>query len=111
MTCPIPRYLLIHSCTLKKPTETTVWGNKSSSETELSFVRIEPVRQRAYSLSADMPMLKATLFYDCVTSMPQNVEFATGDTVVFVNDEYIVESVKTFYADGALPHHLEVMLK
>lgn len=110
MSCPIPRYLLPHSCTLVKKSEPDKWGKYKPNETELHFVRIEPVRERSFGLSGNIPRNKARLFYDPVSSVPDDVCFETDDIIRFGSDEFTVGAVREYYAESGKAHHLEVEL-
>lgn len=110
MTRPIPRYLLPHSCVLVKKSKPDTWGKFTPVETELRFVRIEPVRERSFGLSGNIPENKARLFYDPVSSIPADVRFETDDIIRFNGRELTVGKVHEFYAESDKAHHLEVEL-
>ena len=111
LTAPIPRYILPHKVTLVKKLSSDGWGGSEEvSETPVSFVRIEPCRSQRFSLSGDIPEVRAKMFYDAFSSVPDNVSFEMGDEILFGNDRYIITEVQTFY--GAVDiHHLEVLPK
>jgi len=50
------------------------------------------------------------MFYDCKNSLPENMEFKTGDIIRFMGRDYAVQKVETHFEDSAEPHHLEVIL-
>lgn len=111
MLAPIPRFLLVHSCILRKVTSPDPWGGGGDlSDTKINFVRIEPCRSQKFSLGGDIPEVSAKLFYDSFSSSPNDVRFEPKDKVVFNGREYVIVEVRTFYGDSWKVHHLEVML-
>lgn len=109
---PIPRYLLPHTVTLVEKLSSDGWGGKGQElRTVINFVRIEPCRSQRFSLGGDIPEVKAKLFFDAVSSVPNEVSFETGDKIIFGSEEFIVSEVQTFYGASSEIHHLEVLLK
>lgn len=109
---PIPRYLLPHTVTLVEKLSSDGWGGKGQElRTVINFVRIEPCRSQRFALGGDIPEIKAKLFFDAVSSAPNNVSFETGDKVIFGSEEFTVSEVQTFYGGTDKIHHLEVLLK
>ncbi|MCI7767865.1 MAG: minor capsid protein [Oscillospiraceae bacterium] len=112
VTAPIPRYLLPHAVTLVEALSSDPWGGKGQElRTVINFVRIEPCRSRSFSLGGDIPEIKAKLFFDAFSSVPNDVSFETGDKVIFGSEEFIVSEVQEFYGTTGDIHHLEVLLK
>ncbi len=118
MLAPIPRYILVHSCILRKTVSPDPWGGGSYSDTAINFVRIEPCNSRKFSLGGDIPEISAKMFYDCFSSVPDpdpdpdpdDVSFEPKDKIIFGGKEYVITEVRTFYGDTGKAHHLEVML-
>ena len=109
---PIPRYLVPHTVTLVERLSSDGWGGGSSElKTKINFVRIEPCRSQRFSLSGDIPEVKAKLFFDPFSSVPAGVSFETGDKVIFGSEEFTVSEVQEFYGLSGRIHHLEVLLK
>lgn len=112
MIPPIPRRYLPHTVTLINKLESDAWGGSTSEQrTSINFVRIEPCISKKFSLSGDIPEIKAKLIFDAFSSVPNDVSFETGDKVIFGSEEYVVCEVQTFYGDTSKVHHLEVLLK
>lgn len=112
VTAPIPRYLLPHTVTLVELLSSDPWGGKGQElRTVINFVRIEPCRLRRFSLGGDIPEVKAKLFFDAFSSVPNDVSFETGDKVIFGSEEFTVSEVQEFYGTTGDIHHLEVLLK
>lgn len=108
---PIPRYLLPHSCTLIEKISSDGWGGAGKTvETTLEHVRIQPCHSQRFSLSGDIPEVKAKLFFDAFSSIPNDVSFEPGDRVIFGSEEFTVSEVQTFYGASNAIHHLEVIL-
>ncbi|MDR0903129.1 MAG: minor capsid protein [Ruminococcus sp.] len=104
----IPLRFLPHSFTLVTETDTGIWGATSVSETTVSNVRID-----FHDVSDGKS--SALIFYDCVNSTPQNVNFTlSGGNIkrlaVRIDDrEFFIEKVEYLYAEDTL-HHLEITL-
>lgn len=111
MLAPIPRYLLVHHCLLRKVTAPDAWGGGGTvSETEVNFVRIEPCRSEKFSLGGDIPEVSAKLFYDSFSSVPNDIAFEPKDKVIFGLREFTVTEVRPYYGDTGEIHHTEVLL-
>ena len=109
---PIPRYLLPHTVTLTEKLSSDGWGGSASElKTKICFVRVEPCRSQRFSLGGDIPEVKAKLFFDAFSSVPNDVSFETGDKIIFGSEEFTVSEVQTFYGTLGDIHHLEVLLK
>ena len=106
---PIPKCLLIHSATLKKPTGTDEFQNKTYNEILLSFVRFEPVTQTRKTKDNTEGALSGTMYYDRVNSQPRGAQFELGDRVIFNGTDYEVRTVERLF-DGRGLHHLEIGL-
>ena len=109
---PIPRYLLPHTVTLVEKLSSDGWGgNGQELRTVINFVRIEPCRSQRFSLGGDIPEVKAKMFFDAFSSVPNEVSFELGDKIIFGSEEFTVSEVNTFYGASSEIHHLEVLLK
>ena len=109
---PIPRYLLPHTVTLVEKLSSDGWGGKGEElRTVINFVRIEPCHSQRFSLGGDIPEIKAKMFFDAFSSVPNDVSFETGDKIIFGSEEFTVSEVNTFYGGSSEIHHLEVLLK
>jgi hypothetical protein len=107
---PIPRYLLPHYADVVRKTTSDGWGGGDTETITLRWIRIIPAHSQAFSLNGDIPQVSAKMFYDCKNSLPENMEFKTGDIIRFMGRDYAVQKVETHFEDGAEPHHLEVIL-
>lgn len=105
----IPKRVLIHSATLKKPVKDPWGGVTSSADTALKNVRFEPLTARDADLTEGLEKVSAKLFFDCRNSSPAGTVFDTGDKVVFNSVEHNVEKVTSYYDDRRL-HHYEIYL-
>ena len=109
---PIPRYLLPHTVTLVEKLSSDGWGGKGEElRTVINFVRTEPCRSQRFSLGGDIPEVKAKMFFDAFSSVPNDVSFETGDKIIFGSEEFTVSEINTFYGASSEIHHLEVLLK
>ena len=109
---PIPRYLLPHTVTLVEKLSSDGWGGKGEElRTVINFVRIEPCRSQRFSLGGDIPEVKAKMFFDAFSSVPNEVSFEPADKIIFGSEEFTVSEVQTFYGGTDEIHHLEVLLK
>lgn len=108
---PIPRYLLPHKVRLIEKLSSDGWGGKGETlETDINFVRIEPCRSQRFSLGGDIPEVRAKMFFDAFSSVPNDVSFETGDEVVFGAETFTVSEVNTFFTPAGDIHHLEVVM-
>lgn len=110
MVMPIPKSALPHSCVLSSVIGKDVWGKEEITQIELSHVRIEPCRKKDYSLQNELSAPRAKLFFDAVNSLPQGIEFVTGDKITFFGTEYTITEAAPYYADTSKLHHWEVLL-
>ena len=109
---PIPRYLLPHTVTLVEKLSSDGWGGKGEElRTVINFVRIEPCRSQRFSLGGDSREVKARMFCDACSSVPNDVSCETGDKIIFGSEEFTVSEVQTFYGGSDKIHHLEVLLR
>ena len=109
---PIFRNVLPHTVQLIKKVSSDGWGGKGETlETDISFVYVEPCHSRRFALSGDIPEMKARLFYDAFSSVPNDVSFETGDEVIFNGETFVVGEVETHYTPQGGIHHLEVGLR
>lgn len=106
---PIPKFLLIHSATLKKESAENVWGKKTNTSTSLSSVRFEPVNVRHWNVQEGLPEATVRMFFDCRNSVPFGMAFDTGDVITFNSRDYTITSVSSLYDERGL-HHYEVYL-
>ena len=112
LTAPIPRYLLPHTVTLVEKLSSDGWGgNGQELRTVINFVRVTPCHSQRFSLGGDIPEVKAKMFFDAFSSVPNDVSFETGDKIIFSSEEFTVSEVNTFYGASSQIHHLEVLLK
>lgn len=109
---PIPKLLLIHSCTLETPLGEDGYGKVSYSDpVTLEHVRIDP----SSSLSSDKQnrelRLSAVLIYDCRSSsgLNGNIEFQEEQRITFEGAQYTVNKISRLY-DRLRLHHYEVEL-
>jgi hypothetical protein len=106
---PIPKFLLIHSATLKKESAENVWGKKTNTSTSLSGVRFEPVNVRHWNVQEGLPEATVRMFFDCHNSAPVGTTFDTGDVITFNSRDYKITNVSSLYDERGL-HHYEVYL-
>lgn len=109
MITPIPKKLLPHTATLMKTAARDAWGKEIHDVYTLRYVRIEPVQAMTYSLSGDMPQVRARLYIDCVNSDTEGAEVEAGDRIVWQGKEYRVVQAADYYEKQTL-HHKEVTL-
>lgn len=106
---PIPKFLLIHSATLKKESSENVWGKKTNTSISLSSVRFEPVNVRHWNVQEGLPEATVRMFFDCRNSAPFGMAFDTGDVITFNSRDYKITNVSSLYDERGL-HHYEVYL-
>lgn len=106
---PIPKRLLIHSCTLKTPLGEDDYGKVTYSEPVLlERVRIEPSSAVITDKQNRQRQLSALILYDCRNSKGLT-EFKTEDVIEFEGVFYTVGRIDSLY-DGKKLHHYEVGL-
>lgn len=107
---PIPRSLLIHSAVLKKPSGTDEYRNRTYTETELSYIRIEPETHTRKTKDNTEGAFSATLIFDRVNSRPSDVCFELGDRITACwGTDYEIRSIERLFDNRGL-HHYEIGL-
>ncbi len=110
MNRPIPRRLLIHSATLKRRTGIDQYQQPEYTDTDLSYIRVEPTARQALTSEGEMSQDRAILFYDLRNSMPSGQSFGKGDAIDWNGEQYTIREYQTLYTVAGTPHHLEVAL-
>lgn len=112
-TAPIPKEILIHSCTLRIYSRSGDLGKRRLiSETALSDVRLALKTTVREDNGGRRLCPAGTLYYDCVNSRPEEVTFLENDCesiIVFRNEEYRIGEIRYIYGAESL-HHLEIEL-
>ncbi len=109
MLKPLPRRLLIHSCTIVRLGKPDKWGDRAEKDrTDLSVIRIETTDERTQDKQNTAKTKSAVLYYDCVLSKPAGYTFRLGDRVTFEGKDYNIQKIRRF--DTNKPHHYEVEL-
>jgi len=103
----IPKSVLIHSVTLKKVT-TGERGRTYGTDTTLTNVLVQPIKQVIKTQSGYEKTYNNTLFYD-MTNSSGLTSFDLGDKVIFGTDTYTIKSVQPLYTNTL--HHYEVILE
>lgn len=107
---PIPKNMLIHTCSVSAVTGEDAWGNRTISEAvTLTNIRIDTAKSVVITKDNRQLQLTAVLFYDCRNSLPLDHVFEIENVVSFGGREYTVKSVEPLY-DGSKLHHYEVGL-
>jgi hypothetical protein len=75
---------------------------------EVTFVRVEPVRQSAQKSLGDMKNDRYKIFVDRENSAPRAFEIKAKDRVTSGTSVIIVRAVEPLTGDGPLVHHWEV---
>ena len=98
---PMPVDILTDWATLLVPTAS------GFRETELSCVRIQRTSAVTdYAAGRTRDVTELVMYYDCVNSSPENVEFAAGQTLVYCGESYDITEAKLFCAPQ--PHHYRI---
>ena len=105
---PIPRCYLPHKVRLIEKLSSD--GKGETLETDINFVYIEPCRSQRFSLGGDIPEVRAKMYFDAFSSVPNDVSFETGDEVIFNGETFVVSEVETFFTPQGDIHHLEVVM-
>ena len=107
---PIPRSLLPHSVTLKKPGAPDARGKVTYTDSTLNFVRFETARKNALTALGEQRNDLGVLFFDMQNSLPAGTTFAVNDQVIFEGRTFTVREVTPEYTVYGNPHHYEVAL-
>lgn len=100
---PIPRCYLPHKVRLIEKLSSDGWGGKGETlETDINFVYIEPCRSQRFSLGGDIPEVRAKMYFDAFSSVPNDVSFETGDEVIFGTETFTVSEVNTFFTPAGI---------
>ena len=76
-------------------------------ETDINFVRIEPCHSRRFALSGDIPEMKARLFFDAFSSVPNDDLYidSYSDSI----EKYKNVFKEIFYISGHIAHYNMMM--
>ncbi len=107
---PIPRALLPHTVTLKKPGEPDARGKVTYTDSTLNYVRFETARKNALTALGEQRNDLGVLFFDMQNSLPAGTVFAVNDQVIFEGRTFTVREVTPEYTVYGNPHHYEVAL-
>ena len=127
---PIPKKVLIHTCTYEKYLGRDEWGGGDTfaQPITLGFVRIEPVKNFKRTTNAEYIIYDSILFYDIKNSRSglvwnqteltweeteltwegEETDFVHKSKITFDGKVYIIESISPIYADKL--HHYELGL-
>lgn len=108
---PIPKNLLIHSCTLRhKSGDTGGYYPPEIIETQLNHVLIQGGSKITYSNDANELTCSRTLYYDCANSTPRGISFHENDEIIFGDEVCTIKVVLPCYTDinNSQPHHYEI---
>jgi len=106
----IPKNLLIHSAVLSEISTDNTWQEEEKTVVaELSKIRIDTTSELVTTKDNRQVTLSAELFYDCRNSRPKNLTFKQGQSVLWNDMEYVIETVEPLY-DGRKLHHYELGL-
>lgn len=106
----IPKNLLIHSATLSEISTDNIWQEEQKTViAELSKVRFNASSKLVTTKDNRQVTLSAVLFYDCRNSRPKNLKFKQGQSVLWNDTEYVIETVELLY-DGKKLHHYKLGL-
>ena len=95
---------------LRRPTETDTYQATTYTETELSYVRFEPLRRTYKTKENTERVLAANFYYDCVNSRPRGLDFMNGDHITAPDGtDYEVRKIEHLYDRSGL-HHIELEL-
>jgi hypothetical protein len=100
--------LLPHTIILKTPRnspESGVFFDGEHDEITLYNVRVEQNEKVRQSKSGENRTRGAKLYYDCINSMPANIEFNTSQLVDFCGVTYKIEAIKTVMAANKIHHY------
>lgn len=119
MAKPINKALLVHTCTLKKPTGTDRDRNTVYSETVLKNVRIGVALQNVRGNIGEVKADSMSLYIDAVNTVYETAEGeeipqalpAENDLIVWENISFTVRKIMPCYARSTDPHHWEVELE
>lgn len=111
MIKPIPKRLLPHSAIYKEYLGNTGEGDEWGADTPLSFVKVEEKTQMKVTSNGREIVGNARIFYDLINSNGLTGKPVENSIINFNGREYKVVNTDVLYADSAIPHHYEVLLK
>ena len=106
---PIPKRVLIHSATLMHETAPDIWGNSGTTDTDLTFIRIDPSDKLVNTSENQERILESLMLYDFKNSRPLNQTFEKNDKLLFDGKTYTIISIEKCHDRNSL-HHLEIGL-
>jgi len=102
---PIPKALLPHTVTLKKPRESDTVFADEYEEIILHNVRVEQNEKVRTARTSETRTRGARMYFDCANSAPADIEFKTEQLVLFYGDVYKIEAVKAVMAADKVHHY------
>jgi hypothetical protein len=107
---PIPVALLPHNVTLKTSKTQGIFTDGDYDETEIYNVRIEVSEKTRQSGSSELRTRGAKLYYDTVNSTPKDMEFKTGQLIVFGGDTFKIDAVRGVMSANKIHHYRVEMI-
>lgn len=98
---PIPAELLTDSAVLKIP---SVYGYREKDLTDVRIIRTSEMTDYASGYVRDKTEI--VMYFDCVNSFPQDIEFTAGQSLKYCGENYEVIKAELFAGDS--PHHWRV---
>lgn len=105
---PIRKSLLIHEVEYHKWDDNDRFGGGYAAPVTVKNVRIEPKDRYVVDSNSGSVDSATLLIVDGRHSTP--IDLQEQSKVIFEGEEYIVQSVNTFYARSKKPHHWEAVL-
>ena len=103
----IPRRVLNHSVTFYARSGVDTYNKVTyATGVNISYVRVEPVKQTSLKSLGEMKDDRMILFYDYKNSYPIGINIKALDKITYNGTDYIVRSVNDY-----VNHHCEVYLK
>lgn len=104
----MPLEILIHEVTYEEYDEKDRYGNEFKPPITLENVLVQPVSNIKRSGDSDAVAYESLMFFDCVNSKPQDVQFKKKSKISFNGAEMVVNKVNPIYTFNL--HHYELEL-
>lgn len=104
---PIPKELLPHTIEYHEYDGSSRYGEDWKEPITIEHVRVEPNRSKQNSVPDEemVSVIGCNIFYDCVNSYPQEINFIPKSKIVWNGREMYLDSYDDMYGFAPTPHH------
>jgi len=108
---PIPKTMLPQTVVYNAYVSNAGEGSSFGASTNLTFVKIEEVKQLSRTSNGIEVIGNAMLFYDCVNSNGLTAKPLNESKITYDSHVYHIVSTDILYSEDSTPHHYEILLR